>query len=163
MQPTTRPPLPQDLKELLRLFNERGVRYLIIGAVAIGYHAQPRYTKDLHIFVSSDPANAALVHKALAEFGAPLAEVSEADLTDESKFFRFGREPVQFDVMPGVLGINFEQAWERRISGVIDEVTGLQAHIVSREDLIAAKLASGRLQDLADVDAIRRAAKATAT
>jgi hypothetical protein len=70
---------------------------------------------------------------------------------------------MQFDVMPGVLGINFEEAWERRISGVIDEVTGLEAHVVSREDLIAAKLASGRLQDLADVDAIRRAAKATAT
>jgi hypothetical protein len=110
--------------------------------------------------VSADPANAALVYRALAEFGAPLDDVSEADLTDKSKFFRFGREPVQFDVMPGVPGINFDEAWARRISGVIDELTGLEANVASSEDLIASKLASGRLQGLADVEAIRKAAKA---
>jgi hypothetical protein len=163
MSQTTPADLPRDLKELLKSFNDHDVRYLVLGAVAVGYHAQPRYTRDLDILIKPDAANAANAYRALASFGAPLAGVSIQELANETTFFRFGREPVAFDILSSVPGIKFDEAWERRVTGVIDLASGLQAHIVGRDDLIASKLASGRPQDLADVDAVRKAAKVKAS
>ena len=75
-------------------------------------------------------------------------------------FFRFGRDPHGFDILPDIPGVDFDAAWERRVEGVIDAATGLKAFFISADDLIASKLASGRPQDLADADAIRKAAEA---
>lgn len=74
-------------------------------------------------------------------------------------FFRFGREPKGFDILPSIPGVDFGAAWEKRVETVIDPATGLKANFISAEDLITAKQASGRPQDLADVDAIRKAAE----
>jgi hypothetical protein len=98
------------------------------------------------------PSNAAL-----SGFGAPLQGFSVDDLTDTTKFIRFGREPVAVDVLPAIDGVNFDEAWTRRITGVIDVATGLTAFFISREDLVTSKIAAGRLRDLADVEEIREA------
>jgi Nucleotidyl transferase of unknown function (DUF2204) len=146
-----------DFKGLLSAFNAHNVKYLVVGGYAVSFHAQPRATKDLDLFILADRANAAAAFEALREFGAPLAEIQVADLADPRKFLRFGQPPVAIDILSGIDGVNFDEAWERRVEGVIDEVTGLKAFFISRQDLIAAKLAAGRMRDLADVEEIREA------
>ena len=80
-----------------------------------------------------------------------------SDLTDPHQFLRFGREPVAVDILPGIDGVDFDAAWERRVEGVIDAASGLRAFFISKDDLIASKLAAGRLRDLADVEEIQEA------
>ncbi|HLW89841.1 MAG TPA: DUF6036 family nucleotidyltransferase [Roseiarcus sp.] len=146
-----------DFKELLSIFNDRGVKYLIVGGYAVSFHAQPRATKDLDILIGPDPENAAAVHAALAQFGAPIEGLRPADLIERGKFFRMGTPPIMVDIMPEISGVDFEDAWSRRIEAVIDPGAGLTAPIISEADLIAAKVAAARPQDLADVDAINKA------
>ena len=147
----------QDYKDLLSAFHAHGVKYLIVGGYAVSFHAQPRFTKDLDLFVRADPENAGAIYRALADFGAPLSGVAESDLADPSKFVRFGYEPQAIDLMPSIDGILFDDAWTRRIERVIDEETGETAFFISKEDLIASKRAAGRIQDLADVAALEDA------
>ena len=147
----------QDYKDLLSAFHAHGVRYLIVGGYAVIFHAQPRFTRDIDFFIKADPANAQAIYAALAEFGAALAGIRPEEFADRSSFFRFGRDPRGFDILPDLPGVDFEAAWERRVEGVVDATTGLTAFFISKDDLIAAKLASGRPQDLADVSAIEKA------
>jgi hypothetical protein len=146
-----------DFKELLSAFNEHSVKYLIVEGYAVSFHAQPRTTKDLDIFIKADPANAQATYKALASFGAPLSTITVDDLADPRKFVRFGQPPVAIDVLPGIDGVDFDDAWERRVEGVIDRESGLSAYFIAKKDLIASKLATGRFRDLADVEEIRHA------
>jgi len=149
----------QDYKDLLSAFHAHGVKYLIVGGYAVIFHTQPRFTKDIDVFIKADAANAQATYVALAEFGAPLQGIRPEDFADRSSFFRFGRDPRGFDILPSIPGVDFDAAWERRVEGVIDIETGLKAFFISADDLIASKLASGRLTDLADVEAIRKAAE----
>ena len=150
----------QDYKDLLSAFHAHGVRYLIVGAYAVIYHAQPRFTKDIDLFIKADPANAQATYAALAAFGAPLQGVRPEDFAERGSFFRFGHDPHGFDILPDIPGVDFEAAWGRRVEGVIDPKTGLKAFFISALDLIASKLAAGRPQDLADAEAVRKAAEA---
>jgi hypothetical protein len=149
----------QEYKDLLSAFHAHGVKYLIVGAYAVIFHAQPRFTKDLDVFIKADAANARATHAALSEFGAALQGIRPEDFAERGSFFRFGREPHGFDILPDIPGVDFDSAWERRVEGVIDTTSGLKANFISAEDLIAGKLASGRPQDLADIEAIRKAAE----
>jgi len=144
-----------DFKELLSRFNARKVKYLVVGGYAVSFHAQPRATKDLDIFIGADAANAAVVYAALAEFGAPLDGLTPGDFVEKGKFYRIGVPPLMIDIFSEISGVDFEAAWEKRVSVAIDE--DLQVHFIDAESLIAAKLASGRPEDLADVEALRRA------
>ncbi|HMD85616.1 MAG TPA: nucleotidyltransferase [Terriglobia bacterium] len=148
-----------DFKEFLSVLNAHRVKYLVVGAYAVSIHAQPRATKDLDILVKADAANAQALFAALAQFGAPLEGLTAADFAEPGPFLRMGREPVAVDLLTAIPGVEFDSAWERRVEGVIDPASGLKASFISREDLIAGKVASGRSQDLADVDAIRKAAE----
>jgi hypothetical protein len=147
-----------DFKELLSVLNAHRVKYLVVGAYAVSIHAQPRATKDLDILVKADARNAKAVFAALAEFGAPLQDLTAADFAQPGPFFRMGRAPVGVDILTEIPGVNFDAAWKRRVEGVIDRKRRLKANFISADDLIAAKLATGRPQDIADVDAIRKAA-----
>ena len=144
-----------DYKELLSVFNAHNVKYLVVGGHAVSFHSQPRATKDLDLFIQADPANAKATYAALTAFGAPLAGISIEDFADPRRFIRFGREPVAVDILPGIDGVEFDAAWARRVEGVIDRVSGQKAFFISKPDLIASKLAAGRLRDLADVEEIR--------
>jgi hypothetical protein len=143
--------------ELLSALNARRVRYLIVGGYAVIFHAQPRATKDLDILIKADPRNAAAVYAALQEFGAPVRSLGPSDFTQPGFFFRMGRSPQAVDILLDISGVDFDDAWSRRVRRVVDRETGLKANIISANDLIAAKLASGRPQDLADVAAVREA------
>jgi hypothetical protein len=147
-----------DYKDLLSAFNALSVKYLIVGGYAVSYHSQPRFTKDLDLFIKADRENARATYAALARFGAPLDTIRAEDLADSRQFIRFGQEPVAIDILPGIDGVDFDAAWEKRVETVIDPPSGLTAFFISRDDLIASKLAAGRLRDLADVEELREAA-----
>jgi hypothetical protein len=150
--------MTKDFKDLLRAFNANAVKYLIIGAHAFGVHAQPRATKDLDLFIRSDRENAKAVYRALAEFGAPLEGMSPADFADGTSF-QIGQPPDRIDVLQRIDGLTFDEAWPNRVEGMIDG--DVPASVISREDLIKNKLASGREQDLLDVKTLRKAEQAS--
>jgi hypothetical protein len=143
----------QDFKELLSAFNAGQVRYLIVGGYAVSFHAQPRATKDLDILIGADAENSKAVYAALAKFGAPIEGLSAKDFAEPDNFFRMGTPPVMVDIMPKISGVEFEEAWRRRVDVRIDD--DLSVPFISREDLLVAKLSAGRAQDLIDVDALR--------
>jgi hypothetical protein len=149
-----------DFKELLSTLNAHKAKYLIVGGYAVGFHGQPRATKDLDIFIGPDAQNARAVYDALATFGAPLEGITPNDLLDRDGFFRMGHAPVMIEILSSIKGVEFDDAWRRRVEIVIDAEAGLTAFMLSREDLLTAKLAAGRPQDLADVDALRKAEEA---
>ncbi len=147
----------KDFKELLSAFNAHQVKYLIVGGYAVAFHAQPRATKDLDLFVQPEPKNGEAVFAALAKFGAPMGGLKPADLIDPGSFFRMGVPPHMIEILSQISGVTFEDAWRRRVETVIDEQTGLKAFVISADDFITNKLASGRHQDFADVEAVRSA------
>ena len=142
-----------DFSDLLRLFNANSVRYLVIGGYAVVQYAEPRYTKDLDLWISTDASNAAAVFKALKEFGAPLASLTEADFAEDGYFYQMGMPPVRVDILMGIPGLAFEEAWLNRVEVKFDE---LVVKFISRQDLIVAKQASGRPQDLIDADLLSK-------
>jgi hypothetical protein len=138
-----------DFSDLLNLFNVNHVKYLVIGGYALIQYVEPRYTKDLDIWISVDQENATAVFKSLKEFGAPLAEMTEVDFSQEGYFYQMGLPPVRVDILMGIPGLTFDKAWQRRVEVDFD---GLLVKFISREDLITSKKASGRPQDLIDAE-----------
>jgi hypothetical protein len=149
--------LDDNFCDLLSAFHSCRVRYLIIGGWAVSVHAQPRATQGMDIFVSSDPGNLAAVYEALVRFGAPLDNMDKTQFLEPGTFFRIGFPPCQVDIFPEIPGVQFEECWPNRIEITLDADSALHASVISAKDLIAAKLASGRAQDLADVQAVKRA------
>lgn len=145
----------RDFKELLSAFNAHSVRYLIVGGYAVSFHAQPRATKDIDILVDPAEDNSKAVYAALAEFGAPLQGLSDKDFREPGSFFRMGTPPQMVDILPKISGVDFKAAWQRRVESEIEK--GLVVSFISREDLLKAKLAAGRPEDLADVSALKDA------
>jgi uncharacterized nucleotidyltransferase DUF6036 len=148
------PMMPEDLKELLLAFNDHGVKYLIVGGYAFGVHAEPRTTKDLDIFIRPDEENSKAVFRALAQYGAPLEGLTPSDFMDGTTF-QIGQPPSRIDILQHIDGITFDEAWENRIEGIMDGQ--VRAAVMSRDDLIRNKLASGREQDILDVKTLRAA------
>jgi predicted nucleotidyltransferase len=138
-----------DFSELLRIFNDHNVRYLVIGGYAVVQYAEPRFTKDLDILIGTDLRNAQAVYNALGEFGAPLAGLTPKDFSEQGFFFQMGMPPVRVDILMGIPGIGFDKCWERRAEV---DFEGLKVIFISKEDLIISKRAAGRPQDLIDAD-----------
>jgi hypothetical protein len=149
--------MDRNFEELLFALNAEKVKYLVVGGHAVSLHAQPRATKDLDILIKPDKANAAAVFRALAKFGAPIEGLKADDFAERGSFFRMGMPPTMVDILPEISGVDFDQAWRRRVMETIDAETALKVPFMSADDLIAAKLAAGREQDLADVAALRQA------
>jgi hypothetical protein len=142
----------EDLKDLLRAFNANAVKYLVVGGYAFGVHAEPRATKDLDLFIQPSQENSEAVFRALAQFGVPLEGMSPADFTDGT-IFQIGQPPARVDILQQIDGITFDEAWMNRIDGRVDGE--VPAVVISKEDLIRIKVASGREQDVLDVKKLR--------
>lgn len=141
-----------DFKELLKVFADRKVKYLIIGGYAVAKHAEPRYTKDLDIWISNSRENAERVFQSLKEFGAPLQDISIEDFTIPTLVFQIGIEPSRVDILMGLKDLDFDECWERRATAIIGEI---EIQFISIDDLIFNKQLAGRPQDLRDVEILR--------
>ena len=140
--------ISSDFSELLRIFNEGRVRYLVVGGHAVMRYTEPRYTKDLDLWVDPTRANAQRVYRALRRFGAPLAGVRVENFTEKDLVFQVGVAPVRVDILMDAPGLSFRPAWRNRMEV---DFGGEPAHLISREDLIVSKRATNRLQDRIDL------------
>lgn len=143
-----------DLKELLNLFRKYNVKYLVVGGYAVMRYTEPRFTKDLDLLISVEIKNATAVYNALKEFGAPLSGLTVKDFSQEGYFYQMGRPPMRVDIMMSIPGVKFDDAWSQHERLTID---GIEMNFISKEDLIASKKASGRSQDLIDVETLEKA------
>lgn len=139
----------RDFIELLAAFNAHTVEYLIVGGYALAAHGHVRATKDLDIWVRPSDENAPKVLAALMEFGVPLHDLTEGDLATAGTVFQIGVPPIRIDVITEIDGVAFESAWPDRVDVQLGDTS---VPILSRHHLITNKKASGRLQDLADVE-----------
>jgi len=143
--------LNEDYKEMLQCFVDEDVKFLLVGAYALAAHGYPRATMDIDVWVMPSPENAAAALRALHRFGAPLHGLTIADLQKDDTIFQIGVAPRRIDIITGVSGLQFEEAFTR--SAEIN-IEGIQVHIPSVDDLIRNKRASGRTKDLADAEAL---------
>lgn len=141
-----------DFKELLKIFGKQKVKYLIIGGYAVAKHAEPRYTKDLDIWISNSRENAEQVFQSLKDFGAPLTNITVEDFTIPTLVFQIGIEPSRIDILMGLKGLDFDECWERRS---ISQIGGLEIYFISLDDLIFNKQLAGRPQDLRDAENLK--------
>lgn len=134
-------------KELLQRFNANEVEYLIVGGYAVMKYTEPRFTKDLDLWVSNSQENSTRVYRGLAQFGAPLIQdgLTPEDFTSDSITYQIGVAPVRIDVLTNIDGVCFADAWMRRVAGAF---FGIPVHFISLEDLIANKRQAGRNSDL---------------
>ena len=146
-----------DFEDLLCEFCAAGVRFLVVGGYAFTFHATPRYTKDIDLWIEASPRNARHVWAALSKFGAPLGALTQADFEQPGIFVTFGKEPARVDVLTSVSGVEFAEAWARRSTMSYGRVAAVP--VLSERDLVASKRAAGRLKDLADVEELERRAK----
>lgn len=138
----------KDFEDLLRSLNSVRAKYLVVGAYAVIFYAEPRYTKDIDFWIQPTPDNARKVYQALRRFGAPVKGLTIKDLINPNMVYQIGIEPNRIDILMGIRGLSFDQAWKnRRVSRYGRE----KIYILDREDLIQAKKRTGRLQDQMDL------------
>jgi hypothetical protein len=148
--------LPNDWSDLLRQFNAAGVKYLVIGAAAMAVHGEIRGTDDFDVWVQASRDNAERVLRALTSFGAPVASLTLEELQSDDLIFQIGVKPLRIDILTGIDGVHFDDAWPNRI---VAKDSDLEYPIISREDLIRNKRAVGRDKDLVDVSILEKAAE----
>ena len=139
----------EDFKELLAAFNAQGVEYLVVGAHALAAHGHVRATKEFDVWVRPEVGNATCVLAALRGFGAPLHGLTELDLATPGLIFQIGVAPVRIDIITEIDAVGFADAWGERVE---TSFAGEPTQVLSRKHLIQNKRASGRAQDLADVE-----------
>ena len=140
-----------DFRELLVLFNEQNVEYLIVGGYALAFHGTPRYTGDLDILVRPDPANTQRILKALALFGFGLLNLAAADFENPERVIQLGEPPVRIDLITSITGVSWEEAFSSRALGNYDDIP---VYFLGRGSFIRNKRAIGRAKDLADIEAL---------
>jgi len=146
-------PLGKDLRDLLVLLEQHDVRFLVVGGFAVAAHGLPRYTKDLDLWVECSEVNAIRLVAALEMFGFASVGLTVADFTTPDMVIQLGYEPNRVDFLTGISGVAFEDAYPNRMTSSFD---GLAIPIIDKASLIANKRASGRAQDLADVENLDR-------
>ncbi len=144
--------LNSDFKEMLRALSSERARYLVVGGLAVVHHTEPRYTKDIDIWVEPTPQNAARVLRALERFRAPTKGVRAEDFTNPQIVFQIGVEPVRIDLLTSMKGLKFEQSWADRTRARWGNQT---VNVLSIRDLVANKRRVGRPQDLLDVERLK--------
>ncbi len=137
-------------KELLQLLNEFEVEYLIVGGFAVMKYGEPRYTKDLDVWVHNSPQNSPRVVGALKKFGAPLDHdgITAETFTGKQVVYQIGIAPVRIDILTEITGVEFPDAWGKRVASTF---FGVPVHFISLDDLVANKQALGRSSDLKDL------------
>ena len=140
-----------DYTDMLKCLNKAGVDYIMVGGWAVNIYGYIRATVDLDIWILADIENARKVYAALVEFGAPVAEMKPDDFAEYGMIFQIGVAPCRIDIISKISGVSYLDAVQRAVPTTID---GVSVRIISLEDLIANKKASGRAKDIADVEVL---------
>ena len=141
--------LNPDYRDILSIFNDEQVEYLLVGAYALAAHGNPRATGDIDLWVKPDPKNAGRVIVALIRFGAPIEQLEDGDFSQPDIVFQIGIAPRRIDILTSISGVmGFEEAWQERMDVEIEEIS---VPVLSRRHLIENKRSTRRPQDLADV------------
>lgn len=146
----------RDFEDLLRCLNHAKARYLVVGAYAVIFYTEPRYTKDLDLWIELSPENSERVYNALKKFGAPLKGLTPNDFSRPGFTYQIGIEPNRIDILMGIDDLIFEKAWERHR---ITKYGGQKAAMIGIDDLIKNKHTVGRAQDLIDTASLKRVKK----
>lgn len=141
--------LNQDFREFIQSLNDNRVRYLVVGGYAVALHGHPRYTKDIDIWIEMSPENAANVIEALEQFGFASLGLRETDFLTPGQVIQLGQPPSRIDLLCSVSGVDFATCHESRVTVEID---GVPVDFIGLDDLRKNKAASGRYQDLADLE-----------
>jgi len=139
----------RDFAEMLSALCGADAEFLIVGAHALAAHGIPRATGDLDIWVNPTRANAERVLNALTAFGAPLADLTIDDLIKPDTVFQIGVVPCRVDILTGISGVQFADAWTRHTAV---DIEGLHVPVLGREDFKTNKRATGRPKDLLDIE-----------
>jgi len=145
--------LNEDYKEILQLLLKNKVKFLVVGAYAMGVHGYPRATGDLDIWVEPSLENSHAVYHSLLEFGAPSKDISEKTFSEEGIVFQIGIAPRRIDIITKITGVNFQTAYSEK---EIVEVENLKAPFLSKKNLIENKESTGREKDKLDVKYLRK-------
>ena len=145
--------LARDFHDLLHVFVDHKVRFLVVGGYALAVLGRPRATGDLDVWIDPTVANAERAYAALRDFGAPLHDLTVEDLTTPGTVFQIGLPPLRIDVLTQITGVQFRAAWRRRVRARFDD---LWVAVIGRNDFITNKRACGRLKDLADAEHLER-------
>ena len=140
-----------DYIDMLKCLNKAGVDYILVGGWAVNMYGYIRATVDLDVWILANADNAKKVYSAMAEFGAPVAEMKPEDFAEYGMIFQIGVAPCRVDIISKISGVTYADAVTRAVPKTID---GIPVRIISLEDLIANKKASGRAKDLADVEVL---------
>jgi hypothetical protein len=138
----------RDFVEMLCAFSAAGVEFLVVGAHALAADGVPRATGDLDVWVRSSPENAERVMAALRTFGVPLFDLTIDDLCRDDTVFQIGRPPARIDILTSISGVQFTDAWARRLTV---SLSGVDVPLLGRDDFVANKRAAGRPKDLSDL------------
>jgi hypothetical protein len=144
--------LNPDFKEFFQLLNDHDVRYLIVGGYAVAYHGYPRYTKDIDVWLWVNPENAERVVRSLVDFGFESLGLDVSDFLESETIIQLGYAPNRIDLIMGVPGVDFEDCYAQRVE---EEIEGVRLAFIDLEGLKKSKKASGRLQDLADLENLK--------
>lgn len=136
-----------DYKDLLRLFAEHGVEYVVVGAYAMAAHGVVRATGDIDLFVRPTAENALAVYDALAEFGAPLAGITADDFAAAGTVYQIGVVPSRIDILTEIDGLSYDQA-----GSVMLNVDELSVPFLDLESLKRNKASTGRAKDRLDLE-----------
>lgn len=145
--------LNPDFAEMLRALSAAGAEYLLVGAYAMAAHGVPRATGDIDLWVRPSRENARRVLLALQRFGAPLFDLTAADLARPGTVFQLGVPPRRIDILTSIDGVTFATAWPRRIAARLGDV---EVPVIGREDLVRNKRSAKRPKDLLDVRLLER-------
>lgn len=137
----------KDYEEFLRLLKKHDVRYCIVGAYAVAYHAIARYTKDMDIFIEPEEENARRLVRALEEFG--FTGLTEKDFITPGVIIQLGYEPVRIDIVTSIDGCTFEEVWKNRVTG---RYGNTEVYFIGLNELLKNKKAAGRKQDELDIE-----------
>lgn len=146
----------KDYEELLKLFNKNKVKYCIVGAYALAFYANPRYTKDMDILVEPDVENAHRIVKSLNEFGFKNLRLTEKDFSRKNKIIQLGYEPLRVDILTSIEGTDFREVWKNKR---VSKYGKQRIFFIGMSELIKNKKASRRKQDKVDLEILLQAKK----
>jgi len=144
-------PLQKDLREFIESLNSHHVEYLIVGAFALAFHGVPRSTGDIDILVRRSSENAARIEAVLIDFSFVSLGLSAADFMNPDQVIQLGHPPNRVDLLTSITGVEFDEAWAERVAA---DLHGVPVHFIGRQCLVVNKKATGRTQDLADLEAL---------